>query len=209
MCQPHGSLAGKQVTLPCAPCAVWRGASPRSGGARAKGPAGAQAPESAPPPITGAGLCQLQTCWSAGCRCARAGEPRLAFPGPARTGESAVTAAMAGAIAPARVPRRPLSSQGPKPPASARPATGGRWPVVGPGPAGLGDTVRRGRGNRDSRFLIPPKGRKRCPRFSGRGHRPCHSAALGSLTSRGPKPPASARPDPGGRFAPAGPGAGL
>jgi hypothetical protein len=47
------------------------------------------------------------------------------------------------------------------------------------------------------------------PLRSGRGHRPCHSAAPGSGPAGGPKPPASARPAPGGRFPPAGSGAGL
>jgi len=39
---------------------------------------------------------------------------------------------MAGAIAPAKAPRCLLSSRGPKPPASARPAPGGRWPAFLP-----------------------------------------------------------------------------
>ncbi len=47
------------------------------------------------------------------------------------------------------------------------------------------------------------------PLRSGRGHRPCHSTALGSGPAGGPKPPASARPATGGRFSPAGSGAGL
>ncbi len=72
-------------------------------------------------------------------------------------------------------------------PAPAPPSAGASRPPgraltsVLPGPAGLQGSVPRGRGKRGSRFLIPP----------------------------GPKPPASARPAPGGRFAPAGPGAGL
>ena len=47
------------------------------------------------------------------------------------------------------------------------------------------------------------------PGLSGRGHRPCHSAALILVRPEGPKPPASARPAHGGRFPPAGSGAGL
>jgi len=49
-----------------------------------------------------------------------------------------------------------------------------------------------------------------CARFvhPGRGHRPCHSATLILVQPGSKKPPASARPAPGGRFAPTGPGAG-
>jgi len=47
------------------------------------------------------------------------------------------------------------------------------------------------------------------PAPPGRGHRPCHSAVPGSGPAGGPKPPASARPAHGGRFSPAGSGAGL
>ena len=47
------------------------------------------------------------------------------------------------------------------------------------------------------------------PGLSGRGHRPCHSVTLASGPAGGPKPPASARPAHGGRFPPAGSGAGL
>jgi hypothetical protein len=61
---------------------------------------------------------------------------RAAIPDPAYTDESTVTASMAGAIAPAAAPRCPLSSRGPKPPASARPALGGRFAPAGSG-AGL------------------------------------------------------------------------
>ena len=57
------------------------------------------------PAGSGAGLCPSRTCRSTGHRPARAGETRIAFPGPARTDESAVTASMAGAIAPATAPR--------------------------------------------------------------------------------------------------------
>jgi len=86
---------------------------------------------------------------------ARGRGKRDAFPVPARTGEGTLTAAMAGAIAPATVLRCPLPSRGPKPPASARPATGGRFAPAGSG-AGLslfpdlpvyGAPSRAGRGN--------------------------------------------------------------
>jgi hypothetical protein len=61
---------------------------------------------------------------------------RGAFPDSARRGISSFTASMAGAIAPATAPRCPLTSRGPKPPASARPALGGRFSPAGSG-AGL------------------------------------------------------------------------
>jgi hypothetical protein len=109
-----------------------------------------------------------------------------------------------------------LYQPGSKPPASARPAPGGRFAPAGSG-AGLSWCLgrpiyrapfRAGGGNA-VRFLFPPGEEfSGMPALSGRGHRPCHSATL-PLASRGPKPPASARPAPGGRFAPAGSGAGL
>ena len=49
---------------------------------------------------------------------------------------------------------------------------------------------------------------QRPPARAGRGHRPGHAERC-PQASRGPKPPASARPAHGGRFTPAGPGAGL
>ena len=54
---------------------------------------------------TDTGLCFSRTCRSTGHRRARAGETRVAFPVPARTGEGTFTAALAGAIAPATAPR--------------------------------------------------------------------------------------------------------
>jgi len=100
-----------------------------------------RAPDSPPagasrPPVGALAFCCSRTCWSTGhCR-TRAGETRVAFPVPARRGESTGTAAMAGAIAPATAPHWSLTSRGPKPPASARPAPGGRFPPAGSG-AGL------------------------------------------------------------------------
>jgi len=89
----------------------------------------------------------------------------------------------------------PLASRGPKPPASARPAHGGRFAPAGPG-AGLPvceEPSRMGRGNEGRVSFSRPEERKHPHRFNGRGYRPCHSATL-PLASRGPKPPASARP---------------
>ncbi len=124
---------------------------------------------------------------------------------------------MAGAIAPATVPRRDQDrsgAQSPRPAPAPPPAGASRPPgralaSVSPGPAALQGTVARGRGNAGRVSCSRPNGRRHRPRFNGRGHRPCHSATTGSGPAGGPKPPASARPAPGGRFAPAGPGAGL
>jgi len=65
---------------------------------------------------------------------------------------------------------------------------------------------------REKRGAFPPPGvaQGQAPNRSiGRGHRPWPSATPGSGPAGGPKPPASARPAHGGRFAPAGPGAGF
>jgi len=59
------------------------------------------------------------------------------------------------------------------------------------------------------RFLFPPGEVKALSPRQWQGHRPCHSAAPGSGPAGGLKPPASARPAHGGRFPPAGSGAGL
>ena len=233
---------------------------------------------------------------------ARGRGKRAAFPGPARTGESTVTASMAGAIAPAKVlrwhqdqpgakapgqrptrPRRalparragrwpfvvpgPAGLQGtvphgrgkrrafpdpargwarrscrnlPAPAAMAkaiafataircdqhqpgakapgqrptrpwralRPRRVGRWPFVVPGPTGLQGTVPRGRGNA-VRFMVPPGEVKALSPFRWQGPSPLPQRYIGIRISRRPKPPASARPARGGRFVPAGPGAGL
>ncbi len=108
----------------------------------------------------------------------------------------------------------PAGGQSPRPapaplPAGASPPPGRALASVFPGPAGLQGTVPRGRGKRGSRFLIPPGGGKVLPMPKWQGPSPLPRCHAGVRTSRGPKPPASARPAPGGRFSPAGPGAGL
>jgi hypothetical protein len=89
------------------------------------------------PAGSGAGLRRARTCRSAGDRPARAGETRVAFPDPARTDESAVTASLAGAIAPATVQRRYQDQPGAKAPGQRPPRPWrallarrvGRWPL--------------------------------------------------------------------------------
>ena len=117
--------------------------------------------------------------------------------------------ASAGSIALGPAPRRDQDGPGAKTPGQRPPRRRRALASVLPGPAGLQGTGPRGRGNAGRVSCSRTEGRKRYHRFSGRGHRPCHSAAPGSGPAGGPKPPASARPAPGGRFSPAGSGAGL
>ena len=102
-------------------------------------------------------------------------------------------------------------AQSPRP-APAPPSAGASRPpgralaCVVPEPAGLQGTVPHGRGKRESRFLIPPGGAfSGMPGLSGRGHRPCHDAALGSGPAGGhsprpaPDPPMAGASRPPGR----------
>jgi hypothetical protein len=146
---------------------LWQGPSPlpqrRAGIRTGRGP---KPPASARPALggrfapagSGAGLCPSRICRSTGHCPARAGETRVAFPVPARTGDSTFTASIAGAIAPATAPRwhqdRP-GAQSPRPapappPAGASPPPGRALASVPPGPAGLRGAVPRGRGKRDA-----------------------------------------------------------
>jgi hypothetical protein len=111
---PHG-LPKRNAGNPsaCARHAVWPGPPPRPQRCAAPWPAGGPRPRPAPdPPMAGAsrppgralacgipGPAGLQ-----GTVAQRRGK-RGAFPNPARRGESTLTAAMAGAIAPATAPR--------------------------------------------------------------------------------------------------------
>ncbi len=74
--------------------------------------------------------------------------------------------------------------------------------------AGLRATVPNGRGYA-LRLLLPPALAKALSPLQWQGPSPLPQRCAGNWTSRGPKPPASARPAPGGRFSPAGSGAGL
>ncbi len=124
---------------------------------------------------------------------------------------------MAGAITPATVLRRYQDQPGAKAPGQRPPRPWrallarrvGRWPSAGPGPASLQGTVARGRGKRGSRFRVPPGEVKALSPLQWQGPSPLPQCYADISTSRGPKPPASARPALGGRFAPAGSGAGL
>ena len=109
---------------------------------------------------------------------------------------------MAGAIAPATAPRFPLPGRGPKPPASARPAHGGRSAPAGSGaglcfsracrstgygPAGAGET----RCVSCSR----PNGRGDLHRVNGRVHLPYHGTTL-PLGQPGAEAPGQRPPRP-------------
>jgi hypothetical protein len=142
---------------------------------------------------------------------------RRAFPHSARTDKSSSTASMAGAIAPATALRCPLASRGPKPPASARPAPGGRFSPAGSG-AGLSlfpdlpvyrAPYRTGGGNA-VRFLFPPGAgatavRRACPPPPWQGPSPLPQRYGDTPPAGGPQGATA----PGGCLAPAGPGAGL
>ncbi len=126
---------------------------------------------------------------------------------------------MAGAIAPAAVLRRYQDQPGAKAPGQRPPRPrqallarrAGRWPLLFPDlPVYRAPSCAGG----ETRCVS-------CSRLEGRscaildarslwqGPSPLPQRHAGIRTSRGSKPPASARPAPGGRFSPAGSGAGL
>ncbi len=163
----------------------------------------------------GAGLRCSRTCRSTGHRPARAGK-RAAFPDPPGLAQALSPLQWQG---PSPRPQRhaapcPAGGQSPRP-APAPPPAGASHPpgralaAVGAGCTGPGGGVTRGRGKRGSRFLIPSEGAKALSPLQWQGPSPLPQRYIVIRTSRGPQPPASARPAPGGRFAPAGSGAGL
>ncbi len=123
-------------------------------------------------------------------------------------------APMAKAIAFATPRRCHPASRGPRPrPAPAPPTAGASRPpgralaFVVPGPAGLQGTVPSGRGKRGA-FPVPARSGGGTASPPWQGPSPLPQPHAGIRSSRGPKPPASARPR-AGRFASAGSGAGL
>ncbi len=217
-----------------ASCASRQGPSPlpqRHAGIRtSRGPKSPR-PAPAPPPASarpapggrfapagsGAGLCcagGIGPVWSVP---SGRGKTRIAFRGPARRGEGPFIAAMAGAIAPATAPRRDQDQPGahsPRPAPAPPPAGASRPPgralaSVFPGPAGLQGTVAQGRGKRGSRFHFPPAQTTAPPASMAGAIVPATAPHWHQNQPGAQKPPASARPAHGGRFAPAGSGAGL
>ena len=89
----------------------------------------------------------------------------------------------------------PLLPASPRPGRSFLARRTGRWPVVGPGPAGLQGTVPQGRGNAGRVSWPRPEGRQAGPGCHSRGHRPCPSARL-ILVPPGNKAPGQHLPRP-------------
>ena len=166
-------------------------------------PAGGQSPRPAPaPPSADACLSVSRTCRSTGHRPAREKAPSP----PHWQGPSPLPQRPAG-IRTSRGPKAP----GQRPPRhrrALRPRRVGRWPLCLPDLPVYRVPSRAG-GETRCVSCSRLEGQQNPHRCNGRGHRPCHSAAPGSGPTGGPKPPASARPAHGGRFAPAGSGAGL
>jgi len=197
-----------------APRASWQGPSPLAQRQDDPWPAVGQSPRPAPAG-SGAGLCPSRTCRSTRHRPARAGETRVAFPSPPALTKALSPLQWQG---PSPLPQRPADpwpagGQSPRP-APAPPLAGASRPPgralasVSPGPAGLRGTGPSGRGKRGA---FPGPARTGEGTFTAplAGAIAPAAAPHGPLTSRGPQPPASARPATGGRFSPAGPGAGL
>jgi hypothetical protein len=155
----HGALAGKEEPLPHAPHAVWPWPLPKPCGASAAHQPGAQTPR---PALAFVGTGSTDPSKSV----PHGRGQRAAFPVPARTYESACTASMAGAIAPATVQRRHQDKPGAQsprpapapPPAGASPAPGRALACAVPGPAGLRGTVPHGRGKAGRVSGSRPKG---------------------------------------------------
>jgi len=100
----------------------------------------------------------------------------------------------------------PRSEPAPPPAGASRPP--GRALAFGAlGPAGLRGTVPHGRGNA-VRFLFPPAPTYAPSPLHWQGPSPLPLRHVTPRPAGGPKPPASARPAHGGRFPPAGSGAG-
>ena len=120
---------------------------------------------------TDTGLCFSRTCRSTGHCPARAGETRVAFPDPARSGESTFTIALAKAIAFATAIRcdqdRPgATAPGQRPTRhwrALRTRRVGRWPLFFPDLPVCRAPSRAG-GGTAVRFLFPPEQAKAlCP----------------------------------------------
>jgi len=127
-CVSSARPMGRSCAL-CDALSLWQGPSPlpqRCAGTRtSRGPKPPASARPAPggrfsPAGSGAGLCVSQTCRSTQGRPTRAGK-RDAFPVPARRREGTAPASLAGAIAPATVPRRDQDGSGAKTPGQRPP----------------------------------------------------------------------------------------
>jgi hypothetical protein len=209
--------------------APWQGPSPLPFRNSDPWPAGGQSPRPAPaPPPAGASRPPGRALACRWCgwhgslwqRSERAGETRYVSCSRPEGGGTAPLPWQGPSPLPQR-PADPWPAGGPKPPASARPALGGRFSPAGSG-AGLcwrgwhgswcqrsaraGEThafpfpARRGRGRSESEPPAP---------LQWQGPSPLPQRHADPWPAGGPKPPASARPALGGRFSPAGSGVGL
>jgi hypothetical protein len=153
-----------------------------------------------PPAGSGAGLCCSRTCRSTGHRRARAGETQCVSCSRPEWRWHFV-AVMAGAIAPATALRWHQDQPGAKAPGQRPPRPRrallarrvGRWPLLFPDPPVYGALSRPGGGNA-VRFLFPPALTKAVPPLQRQGPSPLPQRYAAPLASRGPKPPAIARP---------------
>jgi len=206
-----------------------RGHRPCHCAAPGSGPAGGPKPPAGARPAPGgrfapagpgAGLCFSRTCRSTGHRPTRAGETRCVSCSRPMRRSCALRDARSLWQGPLPLPKRYAgirTGRGPKAPGQRpprpwrvlRPRRVGRWPLSLPDVPIYRAPFRAGGGNAGRVSCSRPERRMDLHRFNGRGHRPCHSATLASGRAGGLKPPASARPAPGGCFAPAGSGAGL
>ena len=80
----------------------------------------------------------------------------------------------------------------------------GHWPIVVPGPAGLRDTVRHGRGKRGSRFLVPPGGAKAPSPLDWQRPSPLPQRKAGPCPAGGQSPRPAPAPPPAGASLPPG-----
>jgi len=204
----RGCRYGKREAFPPArPAQSGRGQRPDPARAACPPLAGAS-----PPPGRALACRWSRTCRSTGDRPARAGKTRVAFPGPARRGESTVTAAMAGAIAPAKSlhwHQGQPGAQSPRP-APAPPPAGALHPPgralasVSPGHAALRGTAARGRGKRGSRFLFPPGLTKALSPLQWQGPSPLPQRHADPWPAWGQSPRPAPAPPPAGALHPPG-----
>jgi hypothetical protein len=146
-----------------------RGHRPCHSATLASGPAGGQSPRPVPaPPPAGAlpppgralAFCSSRTCRSTGHRPARAGETRCVS-GSRPEWRKQFHRCNGRGYRLCHAATSPAASRGPKPPASARPAPGGRWLLLFLDLPVCGAPFRAGGGNA-VRFLCPPGGAFPC-----------------------------------------------
>jgi len=198
-----------------------RGHRPCHSATPISGPAGGQSPRPAPaPPLAGASrppgralaFRGARTHRSTGQRPARAGkrgsrflippEQAKALPPRQWQGPSPLPPCYAD-IRTSWGPKAP-GQRPPRPRRALRPRRVGRWPLCLPELPVYSGPFRSGGGNAGRVSRSRPEGRQHPHRFNGRGHRPCHSAALGSGPAGGQSPRPAPAPPPAGASRPPG-----